>query len=129
MKPAAQPGTTVAAAAIVRVLVAAGLGLVLASEGASGYPLEGYETTGIRRLLGIRLAQEGLVRDARQPPGARLGLADVEFAFVGGELELLQIRPFLESRRARATSYLTRMDEGLRASFGRKVPLAEVPPP
>jgi hypothetical protein len=55
--------------------------------------------------------------------------ADVEFAFVGGELELLQIRPFLESRRARATSYLTRMDEGLRASFGRKVHLAEVPPP
>ena len=55
--------------------------------------------------------------------------ADVEFAFVGGELELLQIRPFLESRRARATSYLTRMDEGLRASSGRKVRLGEAPPP
>jgi Beta-lactamase enzyme family len=45
---------------------------------ATSYPLEGYETTGIRRLLGIRLAQEGLVRDSRQPPGARLGLADVD---------------------------------------------------
>jgi hypothetical protein len=55
--------------------------------------------------------------------------ADVEFAFVGGELELLQIRPFLESRRARASSLLTRMDEGLRASFARKVPLQAVPAP
>jgi Beta-lactamase enzyme family len=45
---------------------------------ATSYPLEGYETTGIRRLLGIRLAQEGLVRDSRQPPGARLGLAEVD---------------------------------------------------
>jgi Beta-lactamase enzyme family len=45
---------------------------------ASAYPLEGYESTGIRRLLGIRLAQEGLVRDSRQPPGARLSLAEVD---------------------------------------------------
>jgi hypothetical protein len=87
MKPVAQPGTTLAAAAIVRVLVAAAVWLALAPEGTSGYPLEGYETTGIRRLLGIRLAQEGLVRDARQPPGARLGLADVD-------LRLLDRRDF-----------------------------------
>jgi hypothetical protein len=52
--------------------------LLLPAGFASAYPLEGYESTGIRRLLGIRLAQEGLVRDARQPPGARLGLADVD---------------------------------------------------
>jgi Beta-lactamase enzyme family len=87
MKPVAQPGTSLAAAAIIRVLVAAGVWLLLAPEGASGYPLEGYETTGIRRLLGIRLAQEGLLRDARQPPGARLGLADVD-------LRLLDRRDF-----------------------------------
>ncbi len=54
---------------------------------ASAYPLEGYETTGIRRLLGIRLAQEGLVRDSRQPSGARLGLAEVD-------LRLLDRRDF-----------------------------------
>jgi hypothetical protein len=55
--------------------------------------------------------------------------ADVEFAFVGGELELLQIRPFLESRRARASTYLTRLDDGLRANAGRAVRLGEVPAP
>jgi hypothetical protein len=55
--------------------------------------------------------------------------ADVEFAFVAGELELLQIRPFLESRRARASVYLQRMDEGLRGSRGVGVPLREVPAP
>jgi Beta-lactamase enzyme family len=51
---------------------------LLGTAFATSYPLEGYETTGIRRLLGIRLAQEGLVRDSRQPPGARLGLAEVD---------------------------------------------------
>ena len=55
--------------------------------------------------------------------------ADVEFAFVAGKLHLLQIRPFLESRRARASVTLHRMDEGLRASFSRTVRLAEVPAP
>jgi hypothetical protein len=55
--------------------------------------------------------------------------ADVEFAFVGGKLQLLQIRPFLESGRARASAYLVRMDDALRASFGRTVRLGEVPAP
>ncbi|HET6898651.1 MAG TPA: phosphoenolpyruvate synthase, partial [Vicinamibacteria bacterium] len=55
--------------------------------------------------------------------------ADVEFAFVGGKLQLLQIRPFLESRRARASAYLLRMDDALRAAFGKTVRLSEVPAP
>jgi hypothetical protein len=53
--------------------------------------------------------------------------ADVEFAFVGGKLSLLQIRPFLESRRARASVYLHKMDEGLRSALSRRVRLSEVP--
>ena len=36
--------------------------------------------------------------------------ADVEFAFVGGRLWLLQIRPFNESRRARESAYLLQID-------------------
>jgi hypothetical protein len=55
--------------------------------------------------------------------------ADVEFAFVGGKLALLQIRPFLESRRARASVYLHKMDEGLLSAFSRAVRLAEAPKP
>jgi hypothetical protein len=50
---------------------------------AAAYPLDGFETTGIRRLLGLSLAQQGLVRDSRQPPGALLGLADVDLRLLG----------------------------------------------
>jgi hypothetical protein len=61
-----------------RARAVASILLLMGAVPAAGYPLDGYESTGIRRLLGIRLAQEGLLRDARQPPGARLGLADVD---------------------------------------------------
>lgn len=37
--------------------------------------------------------------------------ADVEFGFVDGKLQLFQIRPFLESRRARGSEFLIKMDE------------------
>lgn len=60
---------------------------VLAAASAPGYPLDGYVPTGIRRLLGLSLAQQGLVRDSRLPPGALLGLADVD-------LRLLDRRDF-----------------------------------
>jgi hypothetical protein len=40
----------------------------------------------------------------------RPAAADVEFAFVGGKLWLLQIRPFNESRRSRTNAYLLQMD-------------------
>ena len=36
---------------------------------ALAYPLDGYQETGIRRLEGIRLANEGVVKDVKQPPG------------------------------------------------------------
>jgi hypothetical protein len=50
---------------------------------AAAYPLDGFESTGIRRLLGLSLAQQGLVRDSRLPPGALLGLADVDLRLLG----------------------------------------------
>jgi hypothetical protein len=52
------------------------------------YPLDGYEQTGIRRLEGNRLADEGVVRDVKQPPGARLGLKDVDLRLVGQTFDL-----------------------------------------
>jgi hypothetical protein len=55
--------------------------------------------------------------------------ADVEFAFVGGQLQLLQIRPFLESRRAQASAYLVHMDDPLRVARDKMVRLTEVPSP
>lgn len=40
--------------------------------------------------------------------------ADIEFGFVAGRLRLFQLRPFLESRRARGSRYLSRLDAGLK---------------
>ena len=65
----------------------AGLGLLLAGAGRA-YPLDGYESTGIRRLEGMRLAQQGKVRDVKQPPGALLNTAQVEPRLVGQTFDL-----------------------------------------
>ncbi len=68
----------------------------------------------IKRL--IRFARElpqrfpPIVDAAGQPAPA-----DVEFGFVGGELRLFQLRPFLESRAARGNAYLQAMDAGMRS--------------
>jgi len=56
--------------------------------------------------------------------------ADVEFAFVGGKLFLLQIRPFNESTRARGNAYLRQLDQGQSARLqGSTVRMSEVPLP
>jgi len=54
----------------------------------------------------------------------------VEFAFVGGKLFLLQIRPFNESARARGNAFLRRLDAGHRDRLsGSSVRMSEVPAP
>lgn len=67
------------------VLVAA---LAGSAFGAAAYPLDGYPETGIRRLEGNRLAQQGVVKDVRQPPGALLPLKDVQLRLVGQTFDL-----------------------------------------
>ncbi len=63
------------------LLVAA---LVLAVPHATrGFPLDGYEYTGISRLEGYRLVQEGRVRGARLPPGALLNIEEVHLRLLG----------------------------------------------
>jgi hypothetical protein len=47
------------------------------------YPLDGYPATGILRLEGFRLAQEGKVQGIRVPPGALLGLDQVDLRLSG----------------------------------------------
>lgn len=59
--------------------------LGLAPVTAPGYPLDGYEETGIRRVESARLVQEGVLAGRRQPAGALLGTAEVD-------LRLLQHR-------------------------------------
>lgn len=45
---------------------------------AHAFPIDGYAETGIRRVEGARLANEGLVKDSRQPPGGLLKTAQVD---------------------------------------------------
>ncbi len=62
----------------------------------------------------IQLAQElpqrfvGLKDAAGNPTPA-----DIEFGFLKGELKLFQIRPFLESARARSSGFLLALDSNL----------------
>ena len=72
--------TSVAAAALAAAALAAGT--------AAAYPLDGYEETGIRRLEGSRLANEGVVKDVKQPPGALLPLKDVDLRLLGKTFDL-----------------------------------------
>jgi hypothetical protein len=69
--------------------------------------------------------------DARFPGLARAdgskARADVEFAFRDGQLALLQIRPFVDSARARGDYYLAGLDAGLRERIDVPVDLDAVP--
>ena len=53
--------------------------------------------------------------------------ADIEFGFVDGRLKLFQIRPFLESHRARGNSYLNSLDQSLKDLHSVQVDMSEVP--
>ena len=53
--------------------------------------------------------------------------ADVEFGFLDGRLQLFQLRPFLESRRARGSDVLNAMDKSLSGRLDRRVNLLEIP--
>ncbi len=56
---------------------------LLAASAAQAYPIDGYAETGIRRVEGARLANEGLVKDSRQPPGGLLKTAEVDLRLLG----------------------------------------------
>jgi hypothetical protein len=74
----------------------------------------------LARDVGARFP--GLVRaDGTRTP------ADVEFAFRDGHLAVLQIRPFVDSKRARGDYYLAGLDAGLRERVGLPVVLDAVP--
>lgn len=52
------------------------------------YPLDGYEETGIRRVEGARLANEGLAIGGFQPPGAMLTTEQVDIRLVNSNVTL-----------------------------------------
>jgi hypothetical protein len=101
-----------------------------AGGGVEKLPVSGSESVlqpgEIRQL--IRFAQElpdrfPPITDEQGNPAP----ADVEFGFLDGKLQLFQLRPFLESRRARGADYLAGMDAGRQGSLDRTVNLQEIP--
>ena len=50
----------------------------LAASVVHAYPIDGYADTGIRRVEGARLANEGLAKGGKQPPGGLLTTAQVD---------------------------------------------------
>ncbi len=79
--------------ALRRTVVAASL--AIAAPLLHAYPLDGYGDTGIRRLEGSRLANEGKVKDIKQLPGAMLPLKEVEPRLVGQTFDLPPTDPTL----------------------------------
>ena len=53
--------------------------------------------------------------------------ADIEFGFVSSELQLFQIRPFLESVQARSNEYLNNLDKDMTSQLNQTVKLDEQP--
>jgi hypothetical protein len=52
--------------------------------------------------------------------------ADVEFGFYKGKLQLFQLRPFLQSKKAKSNSYLITMDKALQGNLDRLVSMTEM---
>jgi len=94
-----------------------------ASGGIARVPVSGADTllgaNEIRQL--IAFADEIPRQFPQRGEDGKPVAADVEFAFVGGKLWLLQIRPFNESREARGAAYLIGMDKALEANVNRTV--------
>jgi hypothetical protein len=80
-------------------LISTLVALALAASAATlmAYPLDGYEETGIRRVEGARLANEGLAKGGSQPPGALLPSDQVDLRFVGKNIALPASDPALTS--------------------------------
>ena len=76
----------------------------------------------------INLAQDlpqryPAILDADENPAP----ADIEFGFVSGNLQLFQIRPFLESVQARTNKYLIDLDKDMKSHLTQTVKLDELP--
>jgi hypothetical protein len=104
---------------------------VLRSEGGiARVPASGAEAVlsaaEIGQLIDLAAALPQRFPLSQDAPG-RPAPADVEFGFVQSRLVLFQIRPFLESAKARQNIFLNRLDEVARPAGSRAVKLNEVP--
>ena len=62
--------------------------LIASARNLMAYPLDGYEETGIRRVEGARLANEGLAKGGTQPSGAMLTTDQVDLRLLHKDIAL-----------------------------------------
>jgi hypothetical protein len=80
----------------------------------------------LRRLMELARDVQDRFPGIRDQTGRPLP-ADIEFGFYGNHLALFQIRPFVESDRARRSAYLTDLDGQLTQNLARTVDMNAVP--
>ncbi|MFA5940749.1 MAG: PEP/pyruvate-binding domain-containing protein, partial [Sinimarinibacterium sp.] len=80
----------------------------------------------VQQLMAIARSIPSQYPQLRDDAG-RPAPADVEFAFAGGRLYLLQIRPYLQSAQAQRNALLRSLDAGLAAAREAAVALDETP--
>jgi len=73
-------------------MLSAASGLLMA------YPLDGYKETGIRRVEGARLANEGLAIGGFQPPGAMLTTEQVDLRLLHRDIDLPPADPVFTAK-------------------------------
>jgi hypothetical protein len=105
--------------------------VLLAEGGVSKIPASGtpalLDEAEIRHLMDFaRTVPERFPRlqDAQGQPVP----ADIEFGFYQNRLMLFQIRPFLESTRARQNLFLNNLDSRLQQNHNKRVKLDDIPP-
>ena len=87
--------------------------LLASATSALGYPLDGYEETGIRRVEGARLANEGLAVGGFQPPGAMLTTEQVDLRLLGHRISPCRRQTLNLQRRSWLYSVRTPIDTAL----------------
>lgn len=77
---------------LMTAMLSAASGLLMA------YPLDGYKETGIRRVEGARLANEGLAIGGFQPPGAMLTTEQVDLRLLHRDIDLPPADPVFTAK-------------------------------
>jgi hypothetical protein len=106
-----------------RMALAPGGGIVKVPASGTSAVLQ---TDELRKLVAFANVVGNRFPSLRDEAGNHLP-ADVEFAFKDGELTLLQIRPFVESKSAQQSGYLSQLDAAFRERGAALVDLDGVP--
>lgn len=71
---------------------------------ATGYPIDGYETSGIRRLKRLELIIMGEIKDTYPVPGAQKSICDIQLNLMGERGDSLENLPAVDPQLQKALS-------------------------